>query len=118
MNRVMMDVFPTACSPRNTSLYLLSLFFSDIGDWEHEGHKKKLVFQVANVNKALGAVSYLVDNGYRVVFDKDPESGKDISHMFDKEKKTASRFRREKNIWKLDTFVSLADTSAPFHRHA
>ena len=83
-----------------------------------EGHKKSLVFQVANVNKALGAVSYLVDHGYRVIFDKDAESGEDLSHMFDKRTKAATRLRREKNIWKLDTFVEANDKDEPFHRPA
>ena len=35
-----------------------------------EGNQQNLTFQIAEVNKALGAVSYLVDHGYRVVFDQ------------------------------------------------
>ena len=39
------------------------------------GHQEKIVFQIAEVNKALGSVSYLVDNGYRVAFDEDAATG-------------------------------------------
>ena len=70
-----------------------------------EGNNEEMVVQVAEVNKALGAVSYLVDHGYRVVFDKDLKTGKDISFMLHKAKNVTSRFRRERNIWVLDAFV-------------
>ena len=42
------------------------------------------MLQVAEVNKVLCAVSYLVDNGYRVTFDQDPKSGRDTSHILHK----------------------------------
>ena len=45
-----------------------------------EGHNETMVFQVAEVYKALGAVSYLVDNGYQVIFDKDLATGRDLSY--------------------------------------
>ena len=48
------------------------------------GNDENVVVQVAEVNMALGAVSYLVDNGYRVVFDEDLKTGKDISFMLRK----------------------------------
>jgi hypothetical protein len=85
----------------------------------NEGHEKNLTFQIAEVNKALGSVSYLVDNGYRVTFDKDEATGHDISMMFHKATGVTSRFRRERNIWILDALVdeeSNADDS--FHRQA
>ena len=42
------------------------------GEWDlnfqtTEGNAEDMTFQVAEVNKALCAVSYLVDKGYRVV---------------------------------------------------
>ena len=83
-----------------------------------EGNEEEFVVQVAEVNKALGAVSYLVDKGYRVVFDKDLASGKDISYMMKKSTKATSRFRRERNIWVLDAYVDQADADASFHRLA
>ena len=58
-----------------------------------EGNAEEFVVQVAEVNKALGAVSYLVDKGYRVVFDKDATTGKDVCYM-KKTAKVTSRFRR------------------------
>ena len=83
-----------------------------------EGNSEEIVVQIAEVNKALGAVSYLVDKGYRVVFDKDLVTGKDISYMMKKETKVTSRFRRERNIWILDVFVDQADEDESFHRQA
>ena len=84
-----------------------------------EGHAQNLTFQIAEVNKALGSVSYLVDHGYRVTFDQDEETGHDISMMFHKATGVTSRFRRERNIWILDAVVDVdghADDS--FHRQA
>ena len=46
-----------------------------------EGHISNMVFQIANVNKALGSVAYSVDRAYRVVFDKNMETGEDMSYM-------------------------------------
>ena len=83
-----------------------------------EGNDEEFVVQVAEVNKALGAVSYLVDKGYRVVFDKDETTGKDISYMMKKKTKVTSRFRRERNIWILDAFVDQVDADESFHRQA
>ena len=83
-----------------------------------DGQRKSLLFQVAEVNKALGSVSFLVDNGYRVTFDKDLTTGKDMSTMYHKESKTITRFRRDKNIWVIDAFVDLEDPEEDFQRHA
>ena len=83
-----------------------------------EGNEEEFVVQIAEVNKALGAVSYLVDRGYRVVFDKDTDSGKDISYMMKKETKVTSRFRRDRNIWTLDAYVDQANSDESFHRQA
>ena len=46
-----------------------------------EEHEESFVFQVANVNKALGAVSYVVEKRFWVVFGKDEKSGHDRSYM-------------------------------------
>ena len=84
-----------------------------------EGHRKKLTFQTAEVNNALGAVSYLVDKGWRVTFDQDETTGRDISMMKHKKTGVTSRFRRERNIWILDAIVDVADnTDDSFHRQA
>ena len=82
----------------------------------NEGQKKSLCFQVAEVNKALGSISYLVDHDYRIVFDKDEESGVDISSMVHKPTGTVTRFRRQKNVWILDAIIEAEET--PFPRRA
>ena len=38
-----------------------------------------MVFQIAEVNKALRSEPYLEDTGYRVAFDKDAMTGMDFS---------------------------------------
>ena len=70
-----------------------------------EGDDEELTMQIAEVNKALGSVSYLVDRGYRVVFDKCMVTGRDMSFMYKKDTKRSAIFRRERNIWVLDTYV-------------
>ena len=75
----------------------------------NEGGQKMMVLQIAEVNKALGSISYLVDNGYRVTFDNDAKSGRDISMMVHKETGRATRFRRERNVWILDAIIEEND---------
>ena len=70
------------------------------------------------MNKALGAVSHLVDDGYRVIFDKDEKTGHDLSMMIHKKTGVTSRFRRERNVWILDVLVDAEDSDDDFHRHA
>ena len=61
--------------------------------------------QIAEVNKAFGSVSYMVDRGFRVIFDKDEASGKDVSMMVHRATGRATRFRRDRNVWVLDAYV-------------
>ena len=79
-----------------------------------EGHPASMVFQIANVNKALGSVAYVVDRAYRVVYDKNMVTGEDLSYMTHKPTNTTYRFRREKNIWKLDAIVDSKDVYPGF----
>ena len=86
-----------------------------------EGHNETMVFQVAEVNKALGAVSYLVDNGYQVIFDKDLATDRDLSYMRHKASGRTTRYRRDRNIWVLDATVEHdkeENSEKPFHRPA
>ena len=83
-----------------------------------EGNELNITSQIAELNKALGAVSYLVDSGYRVVFDQDEETGHDISMMLHKATGVISRFRRERNIWILDAIVDDEEPDNGFHRRA
>ena len=83
-----------------------------------EGNEQCLTFQIAEVNKALCAVSNLVDRGYRVVFDKDVKTGQDTSYMMHKGTGVTTRFRRTRNVWVLDAFVDNKSGSngQSFHR--
>ena len=76
-----------------------------------EGNDQNLTFQIAEVNKALGSVSYLVDHGYRVTFGQDEATGHDISMMYHKKTGVTSRFRRERNIWILDALVDTEENT-------
>ena len=83
-----------------------------------EGNEQRLTFQIAEVNKALCAVSNLVDQGYRVVFDQDAKTGQDTSYMMQKDTGVTTRFRRTRNVWVLDAFVDSTNNSnsQSFHR--
>ena len=70
-----------------------------------EGNSEDFTFQIAEVNKALGAVSYLVDRGYKVTFEKNMQTGQDVSHMTNKITGATTRFRREIIVWVLDAYV-------------
>ncbi len=83
-----------------------------------EGQDRCIVFQVAEVNKALGAVSYFVDDNFRVTFGKDMKTGVDMSRMMNKATGEVTRFRRVKNIWVLDAVVDEDDVPPHFHRQA
>ena len=89
----------------------------DFAFFTSEGVPETMTFQIAEVNKALGSISYLVDHGYRVVFDRNPVSGRDMSCMTHKESNKVSRFRRDRNVWVLDAAVGRDKiTEAPFQR--
>ena len=79
-----------------------------------EGHKQTVTFQVAEVNKPLGAVAYFVDSAYRVVYDKNMATGEDLSYMIHKPSKTVYKFRRDRNVWILDAIVDIADIDLGF----
>ena len=70
-----------------------------------EGQEEKFVFQVAEVNKALMAVSYLVDHGYQVLFDQDEETKVDISRIIEKLSGRIISMKRERNVWSIDAFI-------------
>lgn len=73
-----------------------------------EGHKQSIIFQIVEVNKPLGSVAYFVDRNYRVVYDKNMTTGKDLSYMIFKLTRTTYRFRRERNIWISDLFADFS----------
>ena len=84
-----------------------------------EGHKKSWTFQIADTNKPLGCVADRVDDRCRVVFDKDDETGEDVSRIHDKSSGTMTRMRRTGKTWKPDAIVEakyITDTKPVFSR--
>ena len=78
------------------------------------GHDEVWIFQIAEVNKALAAVSNRVDNGNRVVFDRDDTSGQDTSYILNKKSGRVIKLRREKNVWVLDAIVAAENIDEDF----
>ena len=72
-------------------------------------------FQVAEVNKVLASVSYLVDNHHRVIFDKDEATGRDISFVTNKKTNASIKMRRDRNVWVIDAYID-EDAEAGFAR--
>ena len=70
-----------------------------------DGQSMSWLFQVAEVNKTLAAVSALVDSGHRVTFDRDEETGVDVSFITHKKSGASVQMRRERNVWVIDAFV-------------
>ena len=68
------------------------------------------------MNKALAAVSALVDSNHRVVFDKDMKTGADISFIIDKKTNISTRMRRECNVWVIDAWIDEEDNGMDFAR--
>ena len=84
-----------------------------------EGHQDSIVFQVADVNKALMSISDRVDNQCRVVFDQDDNTGEDLTHIFNKRTKKKMGLKRVGKVWILDCTVAadfLAESSTVFNR--
>ena len=81
-----------------------------------EGQKQTWVFQIAQVNKVLCAVSYLVDNHHRVIFDQDERTGIDTSHILNKKTGKTIKMKRERNVWTIEAFVEDEDEQADFAR--
>ena len=81
-----------------------------------EGHTETFVFQVAEVNKALGSVAYVVDRAFRVVYDKNMTTGEDMSYMVHKPSGKTFRLRRDRNVWILDAIVGSETVDTVFSR--
>ena len=63
--------------------------------------KENYTFQIAAVNKALCAVSYLADNHKQVIFDQDEATGLDISRIINKKTGKIIQMARGRNVWKF-----------------
>ena len=76
-----------------------------------EGFEESWLFQIAEVNKALAAIADRVDNGYRVVFDTDDETGRDASYLYHKKTKRLIKATRIGNVWVIDAIVNMEDVT-------
>ena len=63
------------------------------------------MLQIANVNKPLCAVSYLVDNGHQVIFDRDVSTGIDTSRIVHKKTGKTIQLKRDRNVWSIDAYI-------------
>ena len=83
-----------------------------------DGEEQEFTFQIAEVNKALCAVSYLVDHGYLVTFDQDERSGIDTSRITHKKSGKMIPLSRDKNVWTIDAYIEeeVENTESPFGR--
>ena len=70
-----------------------------------DGQKESFTFQIAEVNKALCAVSYLVDQGNQVIFDQDENTGVDLSRVINKKTGKIIHLVRDRNVWTIDAYV-------------
>ena len=67
------------------------------------------MFQIAQVNKALGAIADRVDNNYRVIFDKNMATGYDASYLFNNANNKVTKSTRIGNIWVIEAIVDAKD---------
>ena len=81
-----------------------------------EGTPMEWTFQIAEVNKALAAVSALVDSRHRVTFDQDEATGVDCSFILHKPTGRSTRMKRERNVWVVDALIEEEDPSLDFAR--
>ena len=54
--------------------------------------------QIAEMNKVLASVSYLVDHDNRVVFDQDLDTGEDTRFITNKTSGESIKMRRDRNV--------------------
>ena len=70
-----------------------------------DGKKLKWTFQIAEVNKVLASVFYLVDHSHRVIFCQDLDAGEDISFIKNKTNGDTITMRRGRNVWVIDAYI-------------
>ena len=74
-----------------------------------EGEEENWLFQIAEVNKALGAIADRVDNNYRVVFDKNMATGHDSSYILNKATNKILKSTRVGNVWVIEAIINAED---------
>ena len=70
-----------------------------------DGQKENYTFQIAEVNKSLCAVSYLVHRHNQVIFDQDEATGLDISRIINKKAGKIIQMTKERNVWTIDAHI-------------
>ena len=70
----------------------------DVKFMSREGVRAQMTFQVGKVNKPLAAVSSLLDDGFRVVFDSDG------SYILHKATNELMKVSRERGVFVLDAY--------------
>ena len=70
-----------------------------------DGQEENYTLQIAEVNKALCAVSYFVDRNNQVIFDHDDVTGLDISRIVNKTTGKIVNMTRESNVGTIDAFI-------------
>ena len=79
-----------------------------IGFWE--------LTKIAEINKALCAVSCLVDQGNQVIFDQDEKTGVDTPRIVSKKTGNIIRLVRDRNVWTIDAYIEEdANDNQGFH---
>ena len=80
------------------------------------GEAQEFTFQIAEVNKALCAVSYLVGKGHQVIFDMDAKTGVDTSRIVNKATGKMIPLVRERNVWTIDAYIEDENDESLFSR--
>ena len=82
-----------------------------------DGQEQSFIFQIAEVNEALCAVSYLVDSGNQVLFDKDEATGVDTSRIINKKSGRVTQLVGDKSVWAIDAYFEDEEgRKSDFHR--
>ena len=74
-----------------------------------ENKKISWTFQIAEANKAVVADGERVDDGYRVVYDKNLDTVEGLSYLIDKKTKEILRMHRDGNVWVEEAVVDEED---------
>ena len=68
-----------------------------------------MIFQIAEVNKAFASIADRVDHAFRVVFDKDMATGRDLSYMLNKRTNRMTKITRIGNVWVIEAIINAED---------
>ena len=75
-----------------------------------EGQRKKINFEVADVNKPLASLRKIVKNGHRIVLDDDIPGG---GHILHKASGKLIPLEKKGNTYELDLFIDMPPFTRP-----